>query len=53
MDDSGYFSVQVMSEALKVWALELVPLSSERAAPERDTPTYVRTDMTLCNNSDE
>lgn len=25
MDDSGYFSVQVLGEALAVWGLELVP----------------------------
>lgn len=28
MDDSGYFSVQVISSALEVWGLELVPYSS-------------------------
>lgn len=28
MDDSGYFSVQVISSALQVWGLELVPYSS-------------------------
>ncbi|KAK0084280.1 hypothetical protein PV325_007324 [Microctonus aethiopoides] len=28
MDDSGYFSVQVISSALKVWGLELIPYSS-------------------------
>ena len=28
MDDSGYFSVQVISSALKVWDLELVPYTS-------------------------
>lgn len=28
MDDSGYFSVQVISAALEVWGLELVPYSS-------------------------
>lgn len=27
-DDSGYFSVQVISSALKVWELELVPYNS-------------------------
>ncbi|RIB27128.1 Machado-joseph disease protein MJD, partial [Gigaspora rosea] len=29
MDDSGFFSVQVLSHALKVWNLELVPVGSE------------------------
>lgn len=28
MDDSGFFSVQVISSALEVWGLELVPYSS-------------------------
>lgn len=28
MDDSGYFSVQVISSALEVWGLELVPFNS-------------------------
>lgn len=28
LDDSGYFSVQVIASALKVWGLELVPYSS-------------------------
>ncbi|KAL1116962.1 hypothetical protein AAG570_004290 [Ranatra chinensis] len=28
MDDSGYFSVQVISSALEVWGLELVPYNS-------------------------
>ncbi|KAK9499248.1 hypothetical protein O3M35_002318 [Rhynocoris fuscipes] len=35
MDDSGYFSVQVISSALEVWGLELVPYnSSEPLATE-------------------
>ncbi|XP_076169777.1 uncharacterized protein LOC143147921 isoform X2 [Ptiloglossa arizonensis] len=32
MDDSGYFSVQVISSALKVWGLELVPYNSTESA---------------------
>lgn len=28
MDDSGYFSIQVISKALQVWGLEIVPYSS-------------------------
>jgi len=27
-DDSGYFSVQVISSALEVWGLELIPYNS-------------------------
>ncbi|XP_054013594.1 ataxin-3-like isoform X1 [Hylaeus anthracinus] len=32
MDDSGYFSVQVISSALTVWGLELVPYNSTESA---------------------
>ncbi|KAI4489546.1 hypothetical protein M0802_010983 [Mischocyttarus mexicanus] len=32
MDDSGYFSVQVISSALEVWGLELVPYNSTKPA---------------------
>ncbi|KOC67402.1 Ataxin-3, partial [Habropoda laboriosa] len=32
MDDSGYFSVQVISSALKVWGLELIPYNSTESA---------------------
>ena len=32
MDDSGYFSVQVISSALKVWGLELIPYNSTEPA---------------------
>lgn len=28
MDDSGYFSIQVISRALRVWGLELIPYAS-------------------------
>jgi ataxin-3 len=28
-DDSGYFSIQVIQEALKSWSLELIPFSSQ------------------------
>ncbi|XP_072031902.1 ataxin-3-like isoform X2 [Amphiura filiformis] len=31
MDDSGYFSVQVISKALRVWGLELIPFGSSDA----------------------
>jgi ataxin-3 len=44
MDDSGYFSVQVLSSALEVWGLDLVlynssePLATEaQSSPEYDT----------------
>lgn len=32
MDDSGYFSVQVINSALKVWNLELTPYNSTEQA---------------------
>ncbi|VDN06411.1 unnamed protein product [Thelazia callipaeda] len=38
-DDSGFFSVQVIAEALKVFSLELIPLNSSRAAAYRNNPT--------------
>ena len=31
MDDSGYFSIQVISKALKVWGLEVTPFGSNDA----------------------
>uniref|UniRef100_A0A0R3S4W1 ubiquitinyl hydrolase 1 n=1 Tax=Elaeophora elaphi TaxID=1147741 RepID=A0A0R3S4W1_9BILA len=39
VDDSGFFSLQVIAEALKVFNLELIPLSNPRAAAYRDDPT--------------
>lgn len=43
MDDTGYFSVQVISSALALWNLELIPLnSSENLARQcRNDPTQV------------
>lgn len=43
MDDTGYFSVQVISRALSLWALELIPLhSSDTLAQQcRQDPTQV------------
>ncbi|KAI8070685.1 Josephin-domain-containing protein [Gongronella butleri] len=37
-DDSGYFSIQVIQSALKVWDVELVPWGSESAAQARQAP---------------
>lgn len=44
MDDSGYFSVQVISSALEVWGLELVPYTSaeERAREAFNTPCVMK-----------
>ncbi|CAG9531196.1 unnamed protein product [Cercopithifilaria johnstoni] len=39
VDDSGFFSLQVIAEALKVFNLELIPLNNPRAAAYRDDPT--------------
>lgn len=42
MDDSGYFSVQVLGEALMVWGLELVPFlrqSDPTATAAQQDPT--------------
>uniref|UniRef100_A0A1I8HQX1 Ataxin-3 homolog n=1 Tax=Macrostomum lignano TaxID=282301 RepID=A0A1I8HQX1_9PLAT len=50
MDDSGFFSVQVLASALAVWDLELVPLSKRdhpTAQRARDDPTAVS--AYICN----
>lgn len=41
MDDTGFFSVQVISKALSLWNLELIPLNSTDAAVKeiREMPT--------------
>lgn len=38
MDDTGFFSVQVMEEALQVWGLTLVRWRSEEMRPFQDRP---------------
>ena len=42
-DDSGFFSIQVIQEAVRVWGLELVPFTSSNdiAQQARQDPTYV------------
>lgn len=44
MDDTGYFSIQVISRALETFSLELIPLNStdERAQRARNDPTTVQ-----------
>ncbi|KAI8384786.1 Josephin-domain-containing protein [Radiomyces spectabilis] len=37
-DDSGYFSIQVIQQALSVWNLELIPWRSEEAIEAREHP---------------
>ena len=41
-DDSGFFSIQVLQEALKVWGLELLPLKStdEWCKTARENPRF-------------
>lgn len=52
MDDSGYFSVQVISSALEVWGLELVPYSStdERVKHVFSDPSQMQ--AFICNYRD-
>lgn len=38
MDDSGFFSVQVISKALRVWGLDLIPFSNSTVATARQHP---------------
>lgn len=52
MDDSGYFSVQVISSALQVWGLELVPYSStdDRVKSALTNPCQMK--AFICNYKD-
>ncbi|XP_039286661.1 ataxin-3 isoform X2 [Nilaparvata lugens] len=52
MDDSGYFSVQVINSALHVWGLELVPYESSesRAVMAQQNPTEMN--AYICNYRD-
>lgn len=52
MDDSGYFSVQVISSALQVWGLELVPYSStdDRVKSALTNPCNMK--AFICNYKD-
>ncbi|KAL7304291.1 hypothetical protein TKK_0003092 [Trichogramma kaykai] len=50
MDDSGYFSVQVISKALEIYNLELIPYTShseEQAERARDDPSQMK--AYICN----
>ena len=40
MDDSGFFSVQVMDEALQNFGLQLVRWRSEMMRPMQDAPEW-------------
>jgi len=52
MDDSGYFSVQVISSALELWGLELIPYSSTepRATQAQTNPSSMK--AYICNYRD-
>ncbi|KJE94652.1 ataxin-3 [Capsaspora owczarzaki ATCC 30864] len=40
MDDSGFFSIQVITQALNVWGIKCVPFMSEDAVDARRDPTH-------------
>lgn len=50
MDDSGYFSVQVISSALQVWGLELVPYASSDDRINAENPAGMK--AFICNYRD-
>ena len=49
MDDSGFFSVQVISRALGVWGLDLVQLNSSDPAAVRARASPVAAAAYVCN----
>ena len=49
MDDSGFFSVQVISRALSVWSLDLVPLQSSNPAAVRAKNSPIAASAYICN----
>merc|ERR1719219_1748541 len=49
MDDSGFFSVQVISRALSVWSLDLVPLQSSHPAVVRAKNSAIAANAYICN----
>ncbi|XP_066909567.1 ataxin-3 isoform X2 [Halyomorpha halys] len=52
MDDSGYFSVQVISSALEVWGLELVPFNSSEPICEKAKRNPETMTAYICNYRD-
>eukprot|EP00731_Ephydatia_muelleri_P026435 Em0018g535a len=48
MDDTGYFSIQVINRALQVWNLELVPTTSPSMKHVLDNP--VQQSAFICNH---
>ena len=49
MDDSGFFSVQVISKALSVWGLDLLPLSSSNPEAVRAKNSAISANAYICN----
>jgi len=49
MDDSGFFSVQVISRALSVWGLELVPRDSSDPVAVRAKSSPIAANAYICN----
>lgn len=49
LDDSGYFSVQVIASALKVWGLELVPFSSTDPVAQAAQADPTQLQAYICN----
>uniref|UniRef100_UPI00358F560F ataxin-3-like isoform X2 n=1 Tax=Myxine glutinosa TaxID=7769 RepID=UPI00358F560F len=47
MDDSGYFSVQVISRALEVWGLEMIPFNSREFQDSRNS--IIQEKAFICN----
>ena len=49
MDDSGFFSVQVISKALSVWGLDLLPLNSSNPEAARAKNSPIAANAYICN----
>uniref|UniRef100_T1JKM8 ubiquitinyl hydrolase 1 n=1 Tax=Strigamia maritima TaxID=126957 RepID=T1JKM8_STRMM len=52
MDDSGYFSIQVIASALKVWNLELIPYNSRNPLALAANVNPVHQMAFICNYRD-
>lgn len=48
-DDSGFFSIQVLQEALRVWGLELVPFNSQNPIAQRAQNDPTAQKAYICN----
>ncbi|KAG8194766.1 hypothetical protein JTE90_026406 [Oedothorax gibbosus] len=52
VDDSGYFSVQVIAYALKVWNLELIPYNSQNPLADVARKNPTKQSAYICNFRD-